>query len=78
VSGALSAVPLLLTLRWRTVHHLYVSVWYISASLLWFPILYIVAKVPNVHFGVEQAIVNWWFAHNVLGLSLTPLGLAAA
>jgi cytochrome c oxidase cbb3-type subunit 1 len=78
VSGALSAVPLLLTLRRRTVHHLYVSVWYISAALLWFPILYIVAKVPNVHYGVEQAIVNWWFAHNVLGLWLTPLGLAAA
>jgi cytochrome c oxidase cbb3-type subunit I len=78
VGGALCAVPLLLTLRQRNVHHLYVSVWYISAALLWFPILYIVAKVPHVHFGVEQAIVNWWYAHNVLGLWLTPLGLGAA
>jgi cytochrome c oxidase cbb3-type subunit 1 len=24
---------------------------------------------------VEQAIANWWFAHNVLGLWVTPLGL---
>ena len=71
-------MPLLLTLRRRNVHHLYVSVWYISAALLWFPILYVVAKVPHVHFGVEQAIVNWWYAHNVLGLWLTPLGLGAA
>ena len=78
IGGGLSAVPLLLTLRRRNVHHMYVSVWYISAALLWFPILYVVAKVPYVHFGVEQAIVNWWFAHNVLGLWLTPLGLAAA
>jgi cytochrome c oxidase cbb3-type subunit 1 len=78
VGGALSAVPLFLTLRQRNVHHLYVSVWYISAALLWFPILYVVAKVPDVHFGVEQAIVNWWYAHNVLGLWLTPLGLGAA
>jgi cytochrome c oxidase cbb3-type subunit 1 len=78
VGGALSAVPLLLTLRRRNVHHLYVSVWYISAALIWFPILYVVAKVPHVHFGVEQALVNWWYAHNVLGLWLTPLGLAAA
>jgi cytochrome c oxidase cbb3-type subunit 1 len=78
VGGALCAVPLFLTLRRRNVHHLYVSVWYISAALLWFPILYVVAKVPYVHSGVEQAIVNWWFAHNVLGLWLTPLGLGAA
>jgi cytochrome c oxidase cbb3-type subunit 1 len=78
VGGALCAMPLLLTLRQRNVHHLYVSVWYISAALLWFPILYVVAKVPHVHFGVEQALVNWWYAHNVLGLWLTPLGLGAA
>lgn len=78
VGGALVAVPLLMTIARRTTHHLYVSVWYLAAALLWFPILYIVAKVPGVHFGVEQAIVNWWFAHNVLGLWLTPIGLAAA
>jgi cytochrome c oxidase cbb3-type subunit 1 len=78
IGGALAAVPLLLTLRDRKVDHLYVSVWYLAAALLWFPILYLVAKVPYVHFGVEAAIVNWWFAHNVLGLWLTPLGLAAA
>jgi cytochrome c oxidase cbb3-type subunit 1 len=78
VGGALAAVPLLLTLRHRTVDHLYVSVWYLAAALLWFPILYLVAKAPHVHFGVEAAVMNWWFAHNVLGLWLTPLGLAAA
>jgi cytochrome c oxidase cbb3-type subunit 1 len=78
VGGALCAVPLFLTLSRRTVDHLYVSLWYILAALIWFPILYVVAKVPYVHFGVEQAVVNWWFAHNVLGLWLTPLGLGAA
>lgn len=78
VGGALCAIPVLLTLTRRNVHHLYVSVWYIAAALIWFPILYVVAKVPYVHFGVEQAIVNWWYAHNVLGLWLTPIGLGAA
>ncbi|KWB75316.1 cbb3-type cytochrome c oxidase subunit I [Burkholderia ubonensis] len=78
IGGALCAIPLLLTLTRRNVHHLYVSVWYIAAALIWFPILYVVAKVPYVHFGVEQAIVNWWYAHNVLGLWLTPIGLGAA
>jgi cytochrome c oxidase cbb3-type subunit 1 len=78
VGGALCAVPLFLTLSRRKVDHLYVSLWYLLAALIWFPILYVVAKVPYVHFGVEQAVVNWWFAHNVLGLWLTPLGLGAA
>jgi cytochrome c oxidase cbb3-type subunit 1 len=78
VAGGLVAVPLLLTLPRRKVDHLYVSVWYIVAALLWFPILFVVANFPGVHFGVEHALVNWWFAHNALGLWFTPMALAAA
>ena len=63
-------------LRQRRVHHLYVSVWYMGAALFWFPILYIVAKIPGLHFGVEQATMNWWYGHNVLGLFYTPLSIA--
>ena len=77
VAGALVAVPMLLTLRNRRVGHLYVSVWYIGAALFWFPVLYVVAKWPGLHFGVEAATMNWWFGHNVLGLFYTPLALAA-
>ncbi len=77
VAGALVAVPLLLTLRKRRVEHLYVSIWYVGAALFWFPVLYIVAKWPGLHFGVEAATMNWWFGHNVLGLFYTPLSLAA-
>jgi cbb3-type cytochrome oxidase subunit 1 len=33
----------------------------------------IAANAPDVHFGVEQATMNWWFGHNVLGLWFTPL-----
>jgi cytochrome c oxidase cbb3-type subunit I len=78
VGGALMGVPLILTVRHRKVKHLYVSVWYMGAALLWFPLLYAVANMPGVHFGVEQATMNWWYGHNVLGLWFTPLGLAAA
>ena len=35
-------------------------------------ILYLPAR------GVIQSLTNWWFAHNVLGLWLTPIGLGAA
>ncbi|MCC4117637.1 cbb3-type cytochrome c oxidase subunit I [Aromatoleum toluclasticum] len=77
VGGAMIGLPLVFTLRRRKVEHLYVSVWYMGAALFWFPVLYIVAKLPNLHFGVEQATMNWWFGHNVLGLFYTPLSLAA-
>jgi cytochrome c oxidase cbb3-type subunit I len=78
VGGALVGSPLWLTLLQRKVKHLYVSVWYIAAGLLWFPILFLIANFPGLHFGVQQATMNWWFGHNVLGLWFTPLGLAAA
>ncbi len=77
IGGALIGIPLLLTLRNKNVDHLYVSVWYMGAALFWFPALYFVAKFPGVHTGVEQATMNWWYGHNVLGLFFTPLGLAA-
>ena len=47
------------------------------AGLFWLPVLFVVAKWPGLHFGVQQAAMNWWFGHNVLGLWFTPLGLAA-
>jgi cytochrome c oxidase cbb3-type subunit 1 len=78
VGGALVGVPLWLTLLNRKVKHLYVSVWYIGAGLLWFPILFLIANWPGLHFGVQQASMNWWFGHNVLGLWFTPIGLAAS
>ena len=76
VGGALVGVPLWLTLLNRKVDHLYVSIWYIAAALLWFPTLFFIANLPNFHIGVEQATVNWWFGHNVLGLFFSPIGLA--
>ena len=78
IGGALVGFPLWLTLLRRKVEHLYVSVWYIGAGLLWFPILFLIANWPGLHFGVQQATMNWWFGHNVLGLFFSPMALAAA
>lgn len=75
--GALIALPLVFTLANRKTSHLYVSIWYMGAALFWFPVLYLVGKLPAVHFGVEQATMNWWFGHNVLGLYYTPIALAS-
>ncbi|HEY1399395.1 cbb3-type cytochrome c oxidase subunit I [Roseateles sp.] len=77
IGGSLVGVPLVLTLLNRKVHHLYVSVWYMGCALFWFPVLFFVANVPGLHKGVQQAAMNWWFGHNVLGLFYTPLALAS-
>jgi len=77
VGGALIGVPLVLTLLNRKVDHLYVSVWYMGCALFWFPVLFCVANIPDLHKGVQQGAMNWWYGHNVLGLFYTPLALAS-
>jgi len=74
---ALVILPALYTLVNRKVDHLYVSVWYFVASLLWIAVLFLVGNLPGVHFGVQQATTNWWFGHNVLGLWFTPVSVGA-
>jgi cytochrome c oxidase cbb3-type subunit 1 len=77
VGGALVGIPLVYTLQNRKVDHLYVSIWYMGAALFWFPILFLIGNLPAVHVGVQQAAMNWWFGHNVLGLFYTPMALAS-
>ena len=63
----------------RRVGHVYVSQWYLFGAVLWFPFLYVMANAlihGALARGVVQAATNWWFAHNVLGLWFTPIGLA--
>lgn len=70
----------ILAFHYRRTGHVYVSQWYILGGLFWFPWLYIVAQALIIWFparGAVQSLTNWWFAHNVLGLWLTPMGLAA-
>ncbi|MFW5920296.1 MAG: cbb3-type cytochrome c oxidase subunit I, partial [Polyangiales bacterium] len=75
----LIAVVSVVTFQKRRVGHVYVSQWYLFGSVLWFPLLYFTANMlinTGVAGGVIQGTTNWWFAHNVLGLWLTPIGLA--
>jgi cytochrome c oxidase cbb3-type subunit 1 len=81
VSYALIGVWGILAFRFRKGEHVYVSQWYILAALFWFPWLYVIAQTVIIWFparGVVQSVTNWWFAHNVLGLWLTPMALGTA
>lgn len=78
---ALIGIWTVIMFRDRRPGHVYVSQWYILAAFLWFPWLYATANILLIWQPVQgsaQGAVNWWFAHNVLGLWFTPIGLASA
>lgn len=80
IAYALVGAWAIITFRFGKAEHIYVSQWYLLAALFWFPWLYSVAQIMLVlqpARGTVQSLVNWWFAHNVLGLWFTPIGLAS-
>ncbi len=68
-------------IRRRPPGHIYISQWYVMAAFFWFPALYFTAHGLLVLAPVQapaQPPINWWYAHNVLGLWFTPIALASA
>ncbi|HEY9854229.1 MAG TPA: cbb3-type cytochrome c oxidase subunit I [Stenomitos sp.] len=76
VGGGCVGASILYTVVSRKVQHLYVSVWYIASSFVWFPIIYVTGNYPFYH-GVESGAANWFYAHNALGFWLTAINLGA-
>lgn len=74
IGAALVGASIWRTLAARQVKHLYVSVWYVAASFPWFVIIFTAGNLP-IYSGVESAAVNWFYAHNALGLWLTTINL---
>src|SRR5947208_387200 len=81
-------VNILATVAIRTIKPIYVSVWFFIASPLWLAVDYAIGNViwnPGNVWGsrsgalsssLSDAILNWWYAHNLFGLWLTPMLLA--
>jgi cytochrome c oxidase cbb3-type subunit I/II len=68
------------TIMERKEHNLYVSLWFFAGIMVWFPIVYFVGNVmwnppTGALNGVVDAIFNWYYGHNVLGLWFTPFGI---
>jgi hypothetical protein len=62
---------------------LYVSIWYACAALVLTAVGYCLGNViwrPNTGalLGIPDAILLWFYGHNIFGLLLTPMGLAVA
>ncbi|MGA8659331.1 MAG: cbb3-type cytochrome c oxidase subunit I [Chthoniobacterales bacterium] len=58
----------------------FVSQWYLLGAFLWFPWSYLTANVLLNVLGIPgpaQPVLHWWYVNSVIGLWLTPIGLAA-
>lgn len=77
----LNLVNLYMTIWNRVENRLFVSLWYIIGTLIWMPALYFIGNVmwnppTGALTGINDAIFNWFYGHNVLGLWFTT-GLIA-
>lgn len=82
VTLILMAFVILGTIAKRTEKKLYISLWYYAGTMLWFPTLYFIGNVmwhpaTGALNGIDDAIFNWYYGHNVLGLWFTTLGIPA-
>lgn len=73
------------TVALRKEKGIYVSLWYFLATLIWAPFIFLVGNnflmdmtglggrgaVP----GINDAMLNWWYGHNVIGMWFSTLGL---
>ena len=82
VTLVLMAVVIIGTIVKRREKKLYVSLWYYTGTMLWFPIVYFIGNVmwhpaTGALNGIQDAMFNWYYGHNVLGLWFTTLGIPA-
>lgn len=77
----LVAYNVIMTLAHRKEKELYVTAWYMLGAVVTTPIVYIIGNqflLPtNPISGVNDAVVNWFYGHNILGYWFTPVGIGA-
>jgi cytochrome c oxidase cbb3-type subunit 1/cytochrome c oxidase cbb3-type subunit I/II len=76
-------INMIMTIRNRQEPILYVSVWYITAGVILSLFVYAIGNVVWVPgagalTGIPDAVILWFYGHNVLGLLLTPLAVGIA
>jgi len=72
----LTAFNIFMTIAKREEKGLYVSLWYIMGTLIWFPIVFSIGNViwappTGALTGLNDAIWGWFYGHNILGLWFT-------
>jgi cytochrome c oxidase cbb3-type subunit 1/cytochrome c oxidase cbb3-type subunit I/II len=83
ISFALVVINILMTVFRRKEQILYVSIWYTAAAVVLTSITYCLGNViwkpdTGALVGIPDAILLWFYGHNIFGLLLSPMGLAVA
>ena len=83
ISFILVIINLLMTIRQRKEPILYVSVWYVTAAVILTACTYCLGNViwkpdTGALTGIPDAILLWFYGHNIFGLLLTPMSLGVA
>ncbi len=73
----------MMTVKQRKEPILYVSVWYVLAGCILTACTYILGNViwrpdSGALVGIPDAILLWFYGHNIFGLLLTPLSIGVA
>jgi len=71
-----TTTQIFLTIANRKEKHIYVSLWYLTAGFTWASINYVVGNLINPYFftGVDNASIQGFYLHSVVGLWITPMG----
>jgi cytochrome c oxidase cbb3-type subunit 1 len=83
VAFAMVFVNLVLTVRRRKEPVLYVSVWYALAAVILTSCTFALGNIiwrpdSGALVGIPDAIILWFYGHNIFGLLLTPLSAGVA
>jgi len=62
----------------RRTQGIYTTNWFFAACMFMTVIVFLVGNLPEwFHLtGLNEAYMTWWFAHNILGLLITPVAAA--
>lgn len=83
VAFTLLSIDFVMTILRRREPLLYVSIWYFTASVVWSAGTYFVGNVmwhprTGALTGIVDAILLWFYGHNIFGLLITPLAVGVA
>jgi len=69
-----------MTILNRRTQGIYTTNWFFAAATFMVIIVFLVGNLPEFFHltGLTEAYLTWWFAHNVLGLWITPVAAAIA
>ena len=79
------AINIIMTIMKRKDEQMYISLWYMMASIIGVAILFLVNsaaepvslfKSYSAYAGTNDANVEWWFGHNAVAMALTAPPLA--